>query len=206
MSATNDNRPNHDVPDQGGPDGSGQDPVEEYREDFEAAERKIAGEIDPGMRAVVVAVAVLVLLLSFSLPHAGSANGWEVLVNTADAHAESIALPSRIFTWLALIFGVVTSMLALVTRRWAVAWIALAGSAVASVFGMLSIWSRQTVPANLHGAGPGIGLILGWVTVMVLTFHWLRVVWSRTALQAAAEEERRRAAEEDERRGGPSAG
>lgn len=207
MSATNDNRPDHNTPDHDDPDhdGSGLDPVEEYREDFEAAERKIAGEIDPGIRAVVVAVAVLVLLASFSLPHAGAANGWEALVNADDAHAESIALPSRVFTWLALIFGVVMSMLALLTRRWAVAWIALAGSAVASVFGMLAIWSRQTLPANLHGAGPGIGLILGWVTVMVLTFHWLKVVWSRTALQAAAEEERRRAAAEDERHGGPSA-
>ncbi|RVW03543.1 hypothetical protein EF834_10580 [Rhodococcus spongiicola] len=176
-------------------DGNTPDPMREYEKDFEAAEKKIAGEIDPGMRAVVVAVCVLLLLLSFTLPHAGSANGWEVLVNADAAVDEHIKLPSRIFVWLAVVFGGVFSILALVTRRWVLAWIALAGTAVSAVFGMLAIWSRQTLLPGEYGAGPGIGLVLGWITVIVLTFHWIRVVWSRTAMQLAAEEDRRRAAE-----------
>ncbi len=53
--------------------------TEEIRAGLEAAERNAAKEIDPGARAMVVAIAVLVLLGSFALPHAGSANGWEVL-------------------------------------------------------------------------------------------------------------------------------
>ena len=56
--------------------------------------------------------------------------------------------------------------------------------------GMLAVWSRQTV--GRAAPGPGIGLIIGWIAVIVLTFHWARVVWSRTAVQLAAEEERRR--------------
>ena len=111
---------------------------------------------------------------------------------------EHIKLPSRIFVWLALVFGGVFSILALVTRRWVLAWIAVAGTAVSAVFGMLAVWSRQTLPlAESGSAGPGIGLILGWITVIVLTFHWIKVVWSRTAMQLAAEEERRRAAADD---------
>lgn len=176
--------------------GNTPDPMQEYRKDFDAAEKKIAGEIDPGIRAVVVAVCVLVLLLSFTLPHAGSASGWDVLVYGPDAVTEHISFTSRIFVWLALVFGGVVSILALVTRRWVLAWIAVAGTAVSAVFGMLAIWSRQTLPLGEYGAGPGLGLVLGWITVMVLTFHWVKVVWSRTALQLAAEEERRRAAEE----------
>jgi hypothetical protein len=85
-------------------------------------------------------------------------------------------------------------MLALLTRRWALAWIALSGSAIASVIGMFAVWSRQTAGAG-H-PGPGIGLIIAWVAVILLTFHWARVVWSRTAVHLAAEEERRRAAAE----------
>jgi hypothetical protein len=42
--------------------------------------------------------------------------------------------------------------------------------------------------------GPGVGLIVAWITVILLTFHWARVVWSRTVVQLAAEEQRRRAA------------
>ena len=48
---------------------------EEFKGDIEAAERRVAGEIDPGARALVIAVAVFVLLLTFVLPHTGDAKG-----------------------------------------------------------------------------------------------------------------------------------
>ena len=165
---------------------------DEFKGDIEAAERRVAGEIDPGARALVLAIAVFVLLLSFVLPHTGSARGWDVLAGNDTAISEGISLPSRVFVWLTLVFSVGFSMLALLTRRWAVAWIALAGSTVASFTGLLAVWSRQTAPSP-H-PGPGIGLIIAWIAVIVLTFHWARVVWARTALQLAAEEERRAAA------------
>jgi hypothetical protein len=95
-----------------------------------------------------------------------------------------------VFAWLALVFGVGFSMLALMTRRWALAWVALAGTSIASAVGLLAVWSRQTVAAG-H-PGPGVGLIVAWITLILLTFHWARVVWSRTIVQLAAEEQRRR--------------
>lgn len=162
---------------------------EAYRADIEAAERRVAGEIDPGGRGLVVAICVFVLLGSFLLPHTGSVRGWDVLFPGQGTDEALVTLPSQLFMWLALVFGVGFSLLALVTRRWTVAWVALAGSAVASAAGLLAVWSRQTaVPGD---PGPGIGLILAWITLIVLTFHWARVVWSRTALQLAAEAQRR---------------
>jgi hypothetical protein len=163
-----------------------------FKTDIEAAERRIAREIEPGARALVVAILVFVLLGSFILPHTGDVRGWDVLFSSHGAGAAAVALPSRVFSWLALVFGVGFSMLALLTRRWALAWIALAGSALASAIGLLAVWSRQTVAAG-H-PGPGVGLIVAWITVILLTFHWTRVVWSRTIVQLAAEEQRRRAA------------
>ncbi len=160
-----------------------------FRTEIEAAERRVAREIEPGWRAVVVAVLVFVLLGSFILPHTGSVRGWDVLFGSHGAGA-AVALPSRVFAWLALVFGVGFSMLALTTRRWTLSWVALAGSAIACAAGLLAIWSRQTAPAG-H-PGPGIGLVVAWITVMLLTFHWARVVWSRTIVQLAAEEQRRR--------------
>ena len=174
------------------------DDFESYKADFEAAERRVAGEIEPGGRAVVVSILVFILLTSFILPHTGGARGLDVLAGNDRAIDVGIALPSRVFTWLALVFGVGFSMLALMTRRWVLALVALAGSALASAVGMLAVWSRQTA---LHGhPGPGIGLILGWVTVILLAFHWARVVWTRTAVQLAAESERRREASETQSR------
>jgi len=172
---------------------------EEFKGDIEAAERRVAGEIDPGGRALVIAVLVFVLLLTFVLPHTGDARGWDVLVGDDAAIRNGVALPSRVFCWLALVFGVGFSMLALLTRRWALAWIALAGSTVASFTGLLAVWSRQTAPA--HHPGPGIGLIIAWLAVIVLTITWARAVWARTALQLAAEEERRRLAAESQNKG-----
>ena len=174
---------------------------EQFRGDLEAVERKIAGEIDPGARALVVAVSVFVLLLSLVLPHAGGARGLDVLLFDGSAQDEHIGLPSRVFEWFTLLFGIGFSSLALLTRRWVLAWIAVAGSAIGSVFGVLSIWHRQTPGlGNYHGAGPGVGLILATIAIIVLTFHWVKVVWSRTALHLEAEEQRRRAATEQEER------
>lgn len=172
------------------------DHFEAYRADLEAAERRVAGEIEPGARAVVVAVLVFVLLVSFILPHAGPARGVDVLMGDDTAINAGVALPHRVFCWLAMVFGVGFSMLALLTRRWTLAWIALAGSAVASAIGMLAVWSRQTAAAGQPG--PGFGLILAWITVILLAFHWARVVWTRTAIQLAAEADRRREAAERE--------
>ena len=163
-----------------------------FRDDIEAAERRIAREIEPGARALVVAILVFVLIGSFVLPHTGDVRGWDVLFSTRGAGKAAIALPSRVFGWLALVFGVGFSMLALLTRRWALAWVALAGSAVASAAGLLAVWSRQTV-ASGH-PGPGVGLVVAWIAIILLTFHWARVVWSRTIVQLAAEEQRRQAA------------
>ncbi|HTY30769.1 hypothetical protein [Mycobacterium sp.] len=166
--------------------------IDALRNEIEAAERRVAREIDPGARALVVAILVFVLLGSFILPHTGSVRGWDVLFSSHGAGSAAVALPSRVFTWLALVFGVGFSILALMTRRWALAWVALAGSAIACGAGLLAVWSRQTVAAG-H-PGPGVGLIVAWITVMLLTFHWARVVWSRTVVQLAAEEQRRKVA------------
>lgn len=172
--------------------------LDALRAEIEAAERRIAREIDPGPRGFVVAILIFVLLGSFILPHTGGVRGWDVLFGTHGAGAAALALPSRVFTWLALVFGVGFSMLALMTRRWALAWVALAGTSIASVAGLLAIWTRQTVAAG-H-PGPGVGLIVAWITIMLLTFHWARVVWSRTIVQLAAEEQRRRVVAEEQSR------
>lgn len=180
-------------------DGPNDREFEEFKGDLDALERRMAREIDPGARALVVAILVFVILVTFLLPHAGEARGFDVLIGSDAATRAAIALPSRVFAWLVLVFSVGGSMLALLTRRWGLAWIALAGSAAACPIGMLAVWSRQTAGAG-H-PGPGYGLVIAWIAVILLTFHWARVVWSRTAVQLAAEEERRRALTDEQRKG-----
>ena len=35
---------------------------------------------------------------------------------------------------------------------------------------------------------------MAWIAIILLTFHWARVVWSRTIVQLAAEQQRRQLA------------
>jgi hypothetical protein len=60
---------------------------------------------------------------------------------------------------------------------------------------MLAVWSRQTAPGDYPG--PGIGLVVAWLAVILLAYHWARVVLTRTALHLAAAENRRRLAAEE---------
>lgn len=55
------------------------DGFDAYRIEIESAERRVAREIDPGPRAMVVAILVFVLLVTFVLPHTGDARGVDVL-------------------------------------------------------------------------------------------------------------------------------
>lgn len=172
---------------------------EDFKGDIEAAERRVAREIDPGARALVVAILVFVLMATLVLPHTGGARGLDVLTGSDVAMESGITLPLRVFAWFSIVFGVGFSMLALLTRRWAMAWIALAGSTVASFLGLLGVWSRQTAPEPYPG--PGFGLVLAWLAVIGLSYHWARVVATRTALQLATEEHRRQVIAEGQRKG-----
>lgn len=183
---------NESMPRRGG-SGVPDDGLDAYAKDLRKAEKKVAGEIDPGARAMVVAVAILAAMVSLLLPHSGTVSGLDVLSMHEDTDTEMIMITSTIFVYLLAIFGIGASGLALVTRRWVIAWIALCGNGVACVAGMLAWWSRNTpgVEGVQPPSGVGIGLIIGWLAALVLTFHWSRVVWDRSAYHLALEEERR---------------
>ena len=78
-----------------------------------------------------------------------------MLAGSEAAIGEGISLPSRVFTWLALVFGVGFSMLALLTRRWALAWIALAGSTVASFSDCWRCGRGRPRPSRTRGPASG---------------------------------------------------
>mgnify|MGYP000985099212 CR=1 FL=1 len=112
---------------------------------------------------------MFVLLLTFVLPHTGHVRGLDVLTNDPVARAAAIALPSRVFCWVTLL-TVGFSMLALLSRRWVVAWLALAGSWLAGATGLLAVWSRQTASAG-H-PGPGLGLVIARLSGITTLGPW----------------------------------
>ncbi|OLT14904.1 hypothetical protein BJF78_17145 [Pseudonocardia sp. CNS-139] len=128
---------------------------------------------DPGPAAMVVAVAMLVLVAALVLPWTGAAQGWQVLAGTV-----ALGLLPPLFALTSLGFGLVVSALALATRWWALAWLAAVGCGVSVVTGLWAIWSRQ-VAVTAGATGPGPGLVLAVLAVLVLAVTWVRIAGRR---------------------------
>jgi len=152
------------------------------RAEVDAAERRVTGSVEPGLRGVVIAAGVLVVILAMILPHAGAANGWDVLAYDAEAKAEAVILPMRLFAGGCVLFGIALSVAAVLIRRWVFAWGACLGCGLTSLLGLLAVWSRQTLLVGHPGGGPGAGLFLAWLAMIVLTYQWIRLVWSRAGV------------------------
>jgi hypothetical protein len=150
------------------------DGIAALRAEIDAVERAALRRVDPGVRAAVIAGAIMVLLLAIILPWVGDASGWDVLKGTANP-VDRVGLLPRMFGGVALGLGVGLSMLALITRRWGLVWASALGCTYCVLDGVWAIWSRQTV----HGPGPGIGLVLAVLAMAVLAVQWLRVALSR---------------------------
>jgi hypothetical protein len=144
------------------------------RAEIDAVERSALRRVDPGVRSAVIAGAIMVLLLAITLPWVGNASGWDVLSGTANP-IDRVGLLPRMFGAAALGFGIGLSVLALVTRRWGLVWASALGCSYCVLDGVWAIWSRQTV----HGAGPGIGLVLAVLAIAMLAVQWLRLALSR---------------------------
>lgn len=148
------------------------------RAQVDQVENRLLRRIDPGARAMVIAVCVLVLAICAVLPWVNGLPGWQVLVGQGADQGKADILP-RVFAVGVFVFGFLGSTLSLGLRRWGVAWLSTLGSGLFTVLGLVSIWSQQTSTSHLAGPGPGAGLIISVLAMLVLVIAWVRVVWSR---------------------------
>ena len=132
----------------------------------------VGREVDFGPGVLVAAVAVLVLMLGAVLPWTASgATGWEVVLG-----GPGVTVLPRLFGTLAVVFGVVGSVVAVLSRRWVAVFVTAAGCSVTSVTGLWAVWSQNTVPGN----GAGGGLLLALLAMVVLAGRWATYAFSRT--------------------------
>ena len=137
------------------------------------AERRVLRRVEPGALALAVVAAVLVVLVALMLPWTGGVPGWEILAGTANVRV--LAPP---FTATAMGFGVLRSAAALATRQLALAFACAIGCGFSVVNGVWAIWSRQVnVPQG--GSGPGIGLVVAVLAMVVLAGCWVRITARR---------------------------
>ncbi|WAL67401.1 hypothetical protein ORV05_06350 [Amycolatopsis cynarae] len=143
-------------------------------EDVDQVVRKAARTVELGRRGFVLSLLVFALLIGQLLPWVGQHAGWQVLLGQGGPVPQLFAATSTAF-------GVFASVLALLTRRWWLAWVCAMGGWFASVDGLLAIWSQQSSHANnTAGSGPGIGMIIALVAMVFLAGNWMKTAWSRT--------------------------
>ncbi|SES28176.1 hypothetical protein SAMN04488000_120111 [Lentzea albida] len=144
------------------------------RKEVDAVERQAAKRIDPGTGALTISIAVLAILVSLILPWVGEHSGLQVVLGESE-----LFLPT-LFSYLALAVGVAGSGITLAVRRWVLTWVCSLGLFAGSIIGVLSIWTQQTTTSNKTiGPGPGIGLVIAVIAVVVLLVKWVKIAASR---------------------------
>lgn len=148
--------------------------VEKLGEDVDAIGKKVSKTVELGRRGFVISLLVFVLIIGQVLPWVGDHVGWQVLFGQGGAIPQLFAATSTVV-------GVLCSVLALITRRWWLTWVCAIGGWFSSVDGLLAIWSQQSSGANgAAGSGPGIGMIIALLSIIVLAGNWMRTAFSRT--------------------------
>ncbi|MGI5129188.1 hypothetical protein ACQEVB_20450 [Pseudonocardia sp. CA-107938] len=141
--------------------------------ELRGAEQAFLRRTDPGPTALLISVAMLVLLVGLLLPWVGYTPGWSVLAGLAP-----LGPLVRLFTFTSLAFGLVLPALALATRLWALAWLCAVGGGIASINGLWALWTRQ-VGVPIGEPGPGIGMVLAVVAMVLLAANWARIALRR---------------------------
>ncbi|WP_370972634.1 hypothetical protein [Amycolatopsis sp. cg9] len=154
------------------PQGNGD--LAELAAEIDEAGAHASRTVELGRRGFTIAVFSFVLLICLILPWVGDHAGWQVLAGQGGGIPQLFAATSTAV-------GILASALALVTRRWWLAWVCAAGGWFASVDGLLAIWSQQSSHASgAAGGGPGIGLIIAWLAMICLAVQWMRTAFSRS--------------------------
>lgn len=175
-----------------------EDKLSSYRGDLASAERQAGRVVDYRASLVPMALGMFAVLLSYFLPHSGQVFGYDVLFYSPRAEQFDTTIPERIYTWLALLGGVLLVIGTIVSRSWIVAWINWAFSGVGWWYSVFAIWMGQTRPVTSAGEGPSYGLIIGCAGMTIIFVTMTFTLFRRNPLQVALARARREEAHRDE--------
>lgn len=148
--------------------------VDRLTADVDAIGRKVSRTVELGRRGFVISLLVFALIVGQILPWVGDHAGWQVLFGQGGKIPQLFALTSTVI-------GVLCSVLALGTRRWWLTWVCAIGGWFSSVDGLLAVWSQQSSGANnAVGSGPGIGMVIALIAIILLAGNWMRTAFSRS--------------------------
>lgn len=160
--------------------------------DMRARDRRLGRTLVIGRAYLTSAVLLFLLAGALALPHSEGVRGFDVLFFTDVAQQQQTSLPSHIFVLLYSVGTILFGAIMIMTQKWWAAGIAWGASCVATVYGVLSIWLRQSgrgADPNFEEFGaPGIGMYISLILVFGLALALAGVAWARTPEQKDLEE------------------
>lgn len=159
--------------------------------DLAKAERTAAGTIVLGSALPVLLCGAILMLVVIFMPHSGEVRGYDVLLFSDRAESFVTTLPERVYMWLSLVGGVMLTLGTVLSRSSLVAWVAWAVTGIGWVYAILAVGMRQSRPPTEPGDGPGVGLILGLIGMIVIFIALSSRLLRRGAVQQALANRRR---------------
>lgn len=129
------------------------------------------------------------VIVSFFLPFAGSARGWQFLAATDATRDAGANIAEYLFAWFSLIGLGVLGTVAMLAKRYRVAAVGWILTAMSLVFAVLSMWLRNTTALLDIGHGPGFYVAL--VEVVIAVFAYVPAITRRagtSSTQSAPQE------------------
>lgn len=150
-------------------------------------------------RAYLAATVLIVLLAgALALPHSDGVRGLDVLFFTDAAGDQQTSLPSHVFVLLYSVGTILFGAVMILTQKWWAAAVAWSATCVAAVYGVLAIWLRQSGrgpdPDFVGFGGPGIGLYVSEILVLLLVGVLAVVLWGKSSEQRDLEDTARQGA------------
>ncbi|MEJ5919672.1 MULTISPECIES: Rv2732c family membrane protein [unclassified Corynebacterium] len=167
-----------------------------FRDDLRGAERKAAAELQLGAAVVPMGIAVVGLVMTYFLPHAGNVLGFDVLLNTDVAQQYFTKLPERIFSIIMLV-GILMTIATILSRTTLVAFINWVVVCIQAVYSVFAGWMRQSRPPSeaSEGISYGLAIAIGLSLLLAITLSF--VTFKKTRFQSALETARRDEADAD---------
>ena len=158
-------------------------------------DRRLGHTLVIGRAYLASAVLIVLLAAALALPHSSGVRGLDVLFFTDVAREQQTSLPSHVFVLLYSVGTILFGAVMILTQKWWAAGIAWCASCVATVYGVLAIWLRQSGrgpnPDFQDFGAPGIGLYVSWFLVAALVMALAGVLWARVPEQRELEESAR---------------
>lgn len=156
--------------------------------DLAEHERSVAARLDMSGHRVALLGGPLLVVLSWFLPYTGPILGIDLAFVTPKSIDYGIAPQERMFVWLSALGPVALTLGGYFLKSTKLAQIGWIISGIAMFFSIFAIWMRQTRDS---GMGPGPGMILGAIAILIVVYGLYSVVTLRSAEQEKAAEARR---------------